>query len=402
MSATYPLAINTLGAEELAAAHRVLASGRLTMGDQVARFEAEFARYVGSEHALMVNSGSSANLLIIEMLLRRTRAEAPLHGGDEVIVPSLAWPTTVWPIAQLGLVPVLVDIDPNTLAIDLDSAESVVGPRTKAMFMINVLGRLPEMARYVEFCDANGLVFIEDSCETLGAYSGGRHAGTFGVMGSFSSYFSHHLNTIEGGMVVTSDPELLDDLMSARSHGWSRGRSDSLKWQLESPGIDDRFLFVSGGYNVRPTEIQGAIGSVQLARLDSMIEARVRLAQRIADLVSVHAPWLELIGSDRLAEQGPQRSHSWMTLPFRLRRDAPIDVVTLGKFFEGYGVETRPVIAGNIARHPAMRRFEWRAADVLTECDELLENGLMIGCHPEVDASSMATLEGAFEALGSR
>jgi CDP-6-deoxy-D-xylo-4-hexulose-3-dehydrase len=281
MSTPYRLAADTFRTEEIEAAKKVLDSGLLTMGERVRTFEGEFAAWVGSRHALMVNSGSSANLLMVDALVRRAEGKAPLAPGDEVLVPGLSWPTTVWPLVQLGLVPVFVDVDPVTLAIDLESARKVLGPRTKAMFLIQVLGRVPDMASYQKFCAEHGLQLLEDTCESLGAHWNGRHAGTFGLFGSFSFYFSHHISTIEGGMVVTDDPALDDELRGLRAHGWSRNRADKARWKERYPDFDERFLFISAGYNVRPMELQGAIGSVQLRRLDEMLDAREQLARKV-------------------------------------------------------------------------------------------------------------------------
>ena len=178
MPVPYPLAAETLGQEEIAAAKAVLDSGRFTMGERVGLFERAFAHCVGARHALMVNSGSSANLLMVDTLVRRTGDISCLAPGDEVLVPGLCWPTTVWPVVQHGLVPVFVDVSPRTLALDLESAAAALGPRTKAMFLVHVLGRAPDMEPYVAFCRKHGLRLLEDACESLGAHSGGRHAGT--------------------------------------------------------------------------------------------------------------------------------------------------------------------------------------------------------------------------------
>jgi CDP-4-dehydro-6-deoxyglucose reductase, E1 len=402
----YPLAVNTLAAEEISAARTVLDSGLLTMGQEVQRFEKAFAAWVGARHALMVNSGSSANLLIVDLMLRRSGSGAPWQVGDEVLVPALAWPTTVWPLVQLGLTPVFVDVDPGTLAIDLDSARSVLGPKVKGMFLIHVLGQVPNMQKYVNFLTEKQLLLIEDCCESLGGHFGRRHAGNFGVAGSFSFYFSHHLTTVEGGMIVTGDGALYDDLLSLRAHGWTRGRSDKALWKDQYPDLDERFLFVTGGYNVRPTEIQGAIGSVQLGKLDDMLEARQRLAQRVHGWTGKYAPWLELIGADRLpmtpnAVERRERTHSWMTLPFRLRDVAPVSLSSLKSHLESRNVETRPIIAGNLARHPAAKRFHTRSAASLACCDNLLSRGFMIGCHPILDERVFETLEAAFYSLST-
>ena len=232
-----------------------------------------------------------------------------------------------------------------------------MGPRTKAMLPIHPLGRALDMDAYVSFCEAHGLTLLEDACESLGAHWAGRHVGTFGLMGSFSFYFSHHLSTVEGGMVVTDDPSLNDDLRSLRSHGWARDRSDRDRLVAANPDLDERFLFVMPGYNVRPMELQGAIGSVQLQRLDQMVHARAALAAEVAALLAAHVPWLQLIGAESIEDDYAggrrTRAHSWMTLPFRVADGAPLSRRATMEQLERRGVETRPLLAGNLARHPA-------------------------------------------------
>lgn len=403
MTMRYELAANTIGDDEINAAIEVLRSGRLTMGSRVKEFERKFADWTGAKHALMVNSGSSANLLAVESKLRGARrSNRRWESGDEVLVPALAWPTTVWPIAQLGLVPVLVDVDPTTLAIDLESANTMVGPRTVGMFLIHVLGQAPIMDPYLEFCSTNDIDLIEDSCESLGAHSSGTHVGNFGEMGTFSTYFSHHITTIEGGVIVTADDELIDDLRSMRAHGWVRDRSDRNQLTKKSGVEDDRFLFVTTGYNVRPNEIQAAIGLIQLERLPAMLEARTQLARKVADLVE-SIPWLRLIGSERfqdleVLEKG-WRSHSWMTLPFRVAKDAPLDAQKTTRILEDNGIETRTVIAGNLANHPAMSQIDHRTAESLKVADDVFHQCFMIGCHPTARSEQIETLEAGLNAL---
>jgi CDP-6-deoxy-D-xylo-4-hexulose-3-dehydrase len=406
MPVPYPLAAETFGREEIDAAKEVLDSGRLTMGERVREFEADFAAWTGAPHALMTNSGSSANLLAVDAMLRRSDREAPWRPGDEVLVPGLSWPTTVWPLVQLGLVPVFVDVNPTTLAIDLDSAASALTPSVKGMLLIHPLGRVPDMAPYLGFCEEHGLALLEDTCESLGGHSHGRHAGTLGVTGTFSCYFSHHISTIEGGVVITSDSALYDDLLSARAHGWIRNRSDRAQWAERHPELDSRFMFIMAGYNVRPTEIQGAVGRVQLRKLDRMLEAREALARRVQRWLEKSAPWLDLIGAECLPPEGTPverrgRVHSWMTMPLRVRQDAPIGAGRLQQHLEAQGVETRPIIAGNLARHPAAARLKTRHADSLQECDSLLQRGFMIGCHPVFSAGALDTLERAIASLSS-
>ena len=323
-SSRYLLADSTFNEDEINAAKAVLDSGRLTMGPEVAAFEKEFATWIGAPHAVMVNSGSSANLLMVDALLRPSKGRPTLQAGDEVLVPALAWPTTVWPLLQLGLVPVFTDIDPITLAIDVKSAASCVTNKTKAMFLIHVLGQTADMRAIMDFCERHKLLLLEDVCESLGAYDQRQHTGTFGRMGSFSGYFSHHISTIEGGLIVTADVNLYNDLKSLRSHGWIRDRSDRDEWARNNVDIDPRFMFIMPGYNVRPTEIHAAIGRVQLKKLDSMIAAREALARAVNSLVEKYVPWMSLIGAEHLKNRSASadsksRRHSWMTLPFLLR-----------------------------------------------------------------------------------
>lgn len=399
----YRLAAETLGKAEIDAAKAVLDTGMLTMGADVHEFEKAFARWVGVDHAVMVNSGSSANLIASDALVRRTSSRPPLAAGDEVLVPGLAWPTTVWPLAQLGLVPVFVDIDARTLGLDLMSAEAAMGPRTRAMVIIHPLGRALDVSAYKGFCETHDLALIEDCCESLGAFSEGRHVGTSSMAGTFSFYFSHHVSTIEGGMVVTQDSKLADDLRGLRAHGWIRDRADRQSWIDANPDLDPRFLFATVDYNVRPTNVQAAIGSVQLDRLDQMLESRELLARWVSELVGEWAPWLELLGRDQIGEDRPsarqERTHSWMTLPFRVHTEAPVTAQEVMACLEAGGVETRAIIAGNLARHPAIHQIAHRADVPLARCDELLETSFMIGCHPVLADATRRTLEHAIRDL---
>ena len=399
----YRLAADTFGAEELETGKAILDSGRLTMGEHVRVFEREFAAWTDAPHAVMVNSGSSANLLMVDAMLRRTSGDAPWRRGDEILVPALSWPTTVWPLVQLGLVPVFVDVDPGTLALDLASAESVLSAKTKGMFLIHVLGQTARMDEVQRFCHEHKLQLLEDSCESLGAHFAGRHAGTFGVMSSFSFYFSHHISSIEGGMIITDDRALADDLRSLRAHGWVRDRSDKPRWKERFPAFDERFLFISAGYNVRPMELQAGIAGVQLRKLDRMLDARERLAATVQGWIERSLPWLRLIGANRLGPRAEKterraRAHSWMTLPFLVESAGP-DTERVKAKLESMGVETRPIIAGNLSRHPATATLETRCARSLAQCDRILERGFMIGCHPLLAAGALETLERAFASL---
>ena len=224
-----PLASSGLRDIDIQAATSVLNSGNLTMGSQVKNFENDISRYLDVAHFVMMNSGSSANLAMIEALLRPAKGKPQLSLADKILVPAIAWPTTIWPIVQLGLDPIFVDVNPLTLALDLECAQDVIdefGGKVRGIFPIHPLGYSMLPSELESFIDKNNLVLINDVCESLGSWREGKHAGTSGTAGSFSFYFSHHITTMEGGGVATNDSKFADDLRSIRSHGWSRDRSD--------------------------------------------------------------------------------------------------------------------------------------------------------------------------------
>src|ERR1700694_4275721 len=216
----YELAVSTWGPEEIAAVNRVIASNRFTMGDHVAAFEAAFAAYHGRKHAVMVNSGSSANLVSVAALFYKK--QRPLQRGDEVIVPAIAWATTYHPLQQYGLKLKIVDVALDTLNMDTHQLAAAIGPRTRAIMGESILGNPAALDVMRRIADEHGLYFIEDNCESMDAELGGRKAGTFGHLSTFSSFFSHHISTMEGGMVTTDDRELFELVRSMRAHGWVR------------------------------------------------------------------------------------------------------------------------------------------------------------------------------------
>jgi CDP-6-deoxy-D-xylo-4-hexulose-3-dehydrase len=228
-----PLASSGLRKQDIEAAKLVLDSTHYTMGNKVSEFESLMADYLRVDNFVMVNSGSSANLVIFEALLRPSIGKPKLMPGDRILVPAVAWPTTIWPIVQLGLRPVFVDVNKDSLAIDLKLAQKMIDQQEgiKAIFPIHPLGFCIDHESLDSFCSKNSLVQINDVCESLGSWRGDLHAGTSGLGSSFSFYFSHHITTMEGGGIATNNLEFADDIRAMRSHGWSRDRTDALKWK---------------------------------------------------------------------------------------------------------------------------------------------------------------------------
>ena len=383
-----PLNSVTFDEEEIQSAVAVLRSGRVTMGDRCREFESAFAAYLGVRNAVFVNSGSSANLLaffgLANPLLPRDKGRRRMQPGDEVIVPAVTWSTTIWPIIQAGGVPVLVDSDPATLQMDLASVEAALSSRTVAICAVHVLGNAVPMQPLKALAARHGLWLIEDTCEALGVRHNGKAAGTFGAIGTYSFFFSHHITTIEGGMVATDDDGLAELFRCLRAHGWTRDLERRAEVEALYPDVDPRFLFVNLGFNVRPTEINAAFGLRQLARLERF-NARRREIAAIWD-----AAFADLI--HRECFRPMQFTPGTVGAPFgypvicqdRASRDR------LRNRLEACGIETRPIICGNMARQPALRHFAHRIHSPLTGADRIMDCGLLWSSDPLMTDSDVA------------
>lgn len=399
-----PLASTTLREKDIAAINTVLESGNLTMGERVKEFEKAMANYLGFEHFIMVNSGSSANLAMVETLLRPTNSKPKLLPGDRVLVPAIAWPTTIWPLVQLGLKPTFVDVNLDDFAIDFSAAQEVIDSfqgSVKGIFPIHPLGASINRSMLEKFAQVNSLVLINDVCESLGSFSEGHHAGNVGSAASFSFYFSHHITTMEGGGVATNDTGMADDLRSIRSHGWSRDRSDKLVWERGVSTVDSKFLFVSTGYNIRPMEIQGALGLSQLEDLPDFLKIRREIAVRVSNIVK--GSRLELVGSTKL-NATEEKSHSWMLLPFLLRGSGASEMRKIAvSYLNEAGIETRPVLTGNFLGQPSLRRIstDFPSPKSFTNATTISENGFLVGAHHDMTKNQMELLEISFEKLVS-
>lgn len=375
-----PLASSGLEVDDIQAVIETLHSNALTMGARVREFEMCMAEYLETKHFIMVNSGSSANLAIIESLMRPTSGTPRLKVGDGVLVPAIAWPTTIWPLVQLGLRPVFVDIDPETVAIDLSDAEHRMAScryPVRAIFPIHPLGWAIDPHLLSDFCEKHSLLLISDVCEALGSWRAGKHAGVSSLASSFSFYFSHHITTMEGGGIATDDDALADDLRSIRSHGWSRDRTDASSWSSIGNDVNSRFLFVSAGYNIRPMEIQAALGLGQIQRIDQYISRRRQIAEAIH--LAIEGTDLLLMGARTLHED--PRCHSWMLMPIKARSASSAQSAI--SYLDSVGIETRPVLTGNFTAQPSLRRIlneevnpsSYRNAELVSS------SCFMVGCH---------------------
>ena len=367
----YVLASTTWGVEELDAIQKVIVSGRFTMGSEVLSFEQEFAGYVGAKFAVMLNSGSSANLALLTSL--RYRNEPLINPGDEIIVPAVSWSTTYYPVNQTGCILKFVDIDPNTLNLDVDKVEEAITEKTKAIFVVNLLGNPAEWSKLQEIATKYNIILIEDNCESLGAKFSGRHTGTMGFAGTYSSFFSHHISTMEGGMVTTDDEAMYHTLKSIRAHGWTRDLPDkNFVFDKTGANWDDMYRFVLPGYNLRPLEIEAAIGKVQLKKLDSFVTARRENADYFLKMIS------------NLSDFRPQREvgeSSWFGFSLVLEGKLKGRRSELITSLDDAGIESRPIVTGNFTRNPVIKHLDCAPIPSLPVADDIHDNGLFVGNH---------------------
>ena len=390
----FPLVDSSYDNQEIISCIATLLSGQLTMGSKVRQFEESFARYCGAPYAVMVNSGSSANLLALSVLtnpLRRSR----LLAGDKVAVPAVCWSTSLWPIIQMGLIPVLIDVDPLTLNLSIPSLRAAMRQHDlKAVLMVHVLGNSTDLTALLQIVAEQGLALVEDTCESLGSTYDGRMLGTLGSFGTFSFYFSHHMTTIEGGMVLAQTEADYDLLKCLRAHGWSREQSNRSALEIENSHIDPRFLFVNVGYNLRPMEIQAAFGLEQLTRLDDMNAHRRANVQRIREAFVRDSAWR---GQLLFPAATAKLDASWFGFPFLINPAIKLDYQRLTRNLLDQGVDTRPVVSGNMALQPALRHFNVDLSmGPFTGAQTVHDRGLFIGCHakplPEATIAQLVTL----------
>jgi len=364
----YPLAQDTWGEEEIKAINRVIESNRFTIGPEVELFEKEFAEYFNSKYAIMVNSGSSANLIAITSLILSEKFD--LNKGDEIIVPAVSWATTYTVLHQCGLKLKFVDIDLDTLNLNLKELKSAITNKTKAVFAVNLLGNPNDFDILLDICKQYNLILIEDNCESMGAKYNGKYTGTFGICGTFSTFYSHHMATMEGGMILTNDDELNDIMKSIRSHGWTRNLSENNPFNTKKDKFYEMFNFIFPGYNVRPIEMEAAIGREQLKKLTSFLKERKSNGKYFFELFS---------NINSISLQKNQDDSSFFGFPIIFKNKFERE-----KFIElcdENNIEYRPIVAGNFTKNKVIDYFDYTIHGELTNSDILHNNGLFIGNH---------------------
>jgi CDP-6-deoxy-D-xylo-4-hexulose-3-dehydrase len=383
---TVPVSGRVFGANEI---QHLVDSGLdfwLTTGRFATRFEKAFAKVMQARHAMLVNSGSSANLLAVSALTSPMLDGRELHEGDEVITVAAGFPTTVNPIFQNRLVPVFVDIDLPSYGIDISQLEAARSPRTRAIIVAHTLGNPYDIGAVAEFAKEHELFLIEDCCDAVGATFDGRPVGTFGDLATVSFYPAHHITMGEGGCVLAHRPAWKRIVESFRDWGrdcWCEtGKENTcgkrFDWQLGDlpQGYDHKYCYSHVGYNLKLTDMQASVGVAQLDRLDEFVASRRRnfahLRRGLADLEDV----LEF------ATAHPKAVPSWFGFLMRVRESAPFDRNALVRFLQSRKIDTRLLFGGNLLRQPAYRGLRHRAIGDLRRTDQVMNGTLWVGCYP--------------------
>ena len=368
----YELAASSWDEKEISAIHGIVESDRYTMGSHVADFEAAFVKYFDQKYAIMVNSGSSANLLAVASLF--FKEERPLKRGDEVIVPAIAWATTYHPLQQYGLKMLIVDVELDTLNVDMVQLEKALTPKTRAIVGVSILGNPAALDQMRAFADAHDLYFIEDNCESADAELGGKKTGTFGDLNTFSFFFSHHIATMEGGMVLCNDEELHHLVRSLRAHGWTRDLPDTSPiYERRDNDFYEAYRFILPGYNVRPTEMSGAIGIEQLKKLPAMTQTRRANLALFQDLFGA---------DDRFIIQRENGVSSSFSFPIILN---PQKNINRGAVFDALtqaDIGFRMITGGNILRHDVIKHYDLEIVGNVGNADIAHDHGFFVGNHP--------------------
>ena len=367
----FELTSSTLGPEEKQAILDVAESGMYTMGKKVRKFEEKFAKYFGMKYAVMTNSGSSANLIAIASLFYKK--DNPLKRGEEVIVPCISWATTFHPLQQYGLKLRFVDIDLHTLNYDIGELKKAVTKNTKMIVAVSILGNPCRFDEITNLCEDNNIMLFEDNCESMGAKFNGKYTGTFGIVNTFSTFFSHHISTMEGGVVLTGDKEIYNLLKSLRNHGWTRDQDkDSPIFERRTDDFLEAYRFILPGYNVRPGEIHGAIGIRQMEKLDSFLKIRRENARHFVSLFK---------NDERFIIQREIGESSWFCFTMIMNPRLNIDRGRVLRKLKDAGIEYRIITGGNILRHDVIKYYDYTVTKS-ANADIAHYNGFFIGNHP--------------------
>jgi len=367
----YELAYSTFSDEERDAMKRVIDSDMFTMGKNVKAFEEEFAAFFNKKYAVMVNSGSSANLVGVASLFYRK--ENSLKRGDEVIVPCISWATTFYPLQQYGLKLKFVDIDIETLNYDIGELEKAVTENTKMIVTVSVLGNPNYFDKIEEICNKHNIILFDDNCESMGAEYNGKYTGTSGLINTFSTFFSHHISTMEGGLILTDDYEIFCLCKSLRNHGWTRDQDEqSPIYDKKNNDFFEAYRFILPGYNVRPGELHGVIGREQIKKLPNMLEQRRKNAAYFKS---------KFENDKRFLIQKEVGKSSWFCFTMIVHPDSGLKREDVLKALDKADIGYRIITGGNFLAHDVIKYFDYTVTKA-DNADYAHNNGFFVGNAP--------------------
>lgn len=373
----YPLASSTWDEKEIEAINGVIAKDMYTMGEGVKQFEHDFSNFVNSKYAVMVNSGSSANLIAVAAMFYTKNPK--LKRGDEVIVPAVSWSTTYYPLYQYGLKLKFVDVDLHTLNFDLDQLKLAVSDATKMILAVNLLGNPNNFDAINDIIGSRDILLMEDNCESMGAEFKGKQTGTFGLVGTFSTFFSHHMATMEGGLIVTDDEELYHIMLCLRAHGWTRHLPKENKISNKSDNaFEESFRFLLPGYNVRPVEMSGVIGIEQLKKLPAFLDQRRKNAELFISLFKDN--------KDFYIQQDIDNS-SWFGFSFIIKPESKLKRADVVKALDENHIDCRPIVTGDFTKNEVLNYFDYELFGEMKNAQYLDKNGFFVGNH-QVDLTN--------------
>ena len=373
----YPLLENAFSKQDLSEGMRVIKSGQITMCLETSKFEKKFAKKNKSKFALMVNSGSSANLLSIAAACNPMRKKF-LKRNDEVLIPAICWSTSLWPIVQYGLKPVFVDIDLNNLNLNIDDLVKKITKKTKAIMCVHILGLSTNMYKLRKICNQKNLILFEDTCESLGSKYNNINLGNYGEFGTYSFYYSHQITSGEGGMLVCKNLEDYNILKSLRSHGWSRDTKFHNFYKKKFKNIDEKFLFINSGYNLRPLDITAAIANNQYKRLNKFINIRKKNRNLIIKAIKKNKRWNNQF---LFFESNKKISPSWFGLPILINKKINFKRKKFIEHLNKSKIENRPIVSGNFLNQPAIKLYKLKTKGTFKNADLVQKSGFFIGLH---------------------
>jgi len=366
MSFNYPLLENAFSAQDISSAIKVVKSKKLTMSKKTTEFEKNFSKFIKSKYCLMVNSGSSANLLAFFTLINPIKKNK-LKLGDECLIPALCWSTSLWPIIQSGLKPKFIDVDLKTFSPNLETIKKNITKKTKAIMLINVLGNCSEIDKIKSFAKKKNIYLIEDNCESLGSIYKKKNLGTYGDFSTFSFYYSHQLTAGEGGMIVCNNKADYNILKSLRAHGWDREISKK----------KNTFNFINQGFNLRPLDVSAAIAISQLKRLKQMIKIRKYNRDMIINFLKKSPKWNNQF---TFFESSKFLKPSWFSIPLLINQKYLKNKKIFLKNLEKKKIETRPIISGNFINQPAIKLHKFKFnKNNFKNSQEIEDRGFFIG-----------------------